>query len=165
MSDVRFSVIQRAVQAILNALNAIGSSTVPAPTVSNQKSGNYAYSSLGSPSISSLTANLVQYSNPFAPAGERVSFMGGYFKTGGINLGPDAYVFLECDLSGGVSYKPVSGSKRILADNVDSRGANYPGFVVNYELVRGGNYRFGICFGTTTGTATGNTGYNIGVLN
>jgi hypothetical protein len=153
------------VQEVVDALNAVGSSTVPVPVTSNAKSGNYAYSALGAPSVSTLTAGQIIYSNPFAPSGEIISLMGGYFKTGAIDIGSNAYIFLECDLSGGTNYKPVINSNRTFSTALNTAATSYPSFVVNYDTIRGGNYRLAICMGTVTGTATGNTGYNVSVLN
>lgn len=166
--DPRLVPIQSLVSSVLSAINAVGSSTVPVPVTSNRKSGNYAYTSLLSPGISSNAGGLIAYSNPFAPSGEFISFMLSKYTTGNISVGPNAYVFLECDLSGGTSYKQVVGSKRLFSD-ADYGGANQGSMTVNYPDIKSGNYRLAIFFGTTTtpgnAAATGSTGFNVSVSN
>lgn len=147
--------------AVLSTLQAIGSSTIPIPVVSNAKTGTYAYSAIGSPSVSTLTANQVIYSTPFIPLGEAVTLEGKYFKSGLIALGSDATAWLECDPSGGVNYVAVVNSLFTFGINVPPKATTYPSFVYNYAGCRGGNWRLAICMGAVTGTATGATGFNV----
>lgn len=151
---------------IKNSLDAIGGSTTPVPVTSNLKSGNYAYAQYGAPSITTLAADQAQRSTAFTLNGESITVLGSYFQTGGILVGPGAYIWLECDPAGGTNYRPVMSTKRTLATDLPiSSGGSYPSFVVTYDKVRGGNWRVVINYGAPTGTATGSSGFNIFVLN
>jgi hypothetical protein len=151
---------------IKNSLDSIGSSTTPVPVTSNLKSGNYSYAQFGAPSISTLAADQAQRSTSFTLNGESITVLGSYFQTGGIVVGPGAYIWLECDPAGGTNYRPVMGTKRTIAtDSPISSGGAYPSFVVTYDKVRGGNWRVVVNFGAPTGTATGSSGFNVFVLN
>lgn len=150
---------------IKSSLDAIGSSTTPVPVTANLKSGNYVLSSIGSPSITTLAANQVVNSSPFVPAGERVTVKAGYFKTGAIALGPDAYFWLECDPAGGTAYAPVAGTKRTFTNDVPANSSFFPSFVYAMDNARGGSWRVSVNMGTVTGTASGSTGFSFSVLN
>ncbi|HMW73093.1 MAG TPA: hypothetical protein PKD17_14800, partial [Cellvibrionaceae bacterium] len=166
--DPRLNPLQKLTSNILAALNAIGSSTVPVPVTANIKRGNYAYSSILSPSVSSKTANQLVYTNPFAPSGEAIAIQMQKFTTGNILVGSNAFVFLECDLAGGTAYKPVYGTKRILSDALYGSVSD-GNFVFLFDGIKGGNWRLGVNFGTvsTPGdvAATGVTGFNVSVMN
>lgn len=166
--DARLNVLQKLTSNILSALNAVGSSTVPVPVKADIKRGNYAYSSLGAPSISSKTANQVIYSNPFNPSGEAVAIQFSKFLTGNLIIGAGAFAFLECDLTGSTAYKPVHGTKRILVDGNYGAGAD-GSYVFNFVDLKGGNYRVGInCGAVSTPSdvpATGTLGFNVTVMN
>lgn len=151
--------------SVVSALNAIGSDTTPVPVTSNLKSGNYVLSSIGSPSITTLTANQVINSSSFSPAGERVTVKAGFFKTGAIALGSDASFWLECDPSGGTNYAPVVGSKKTFSSDVPGGSGFFPSFTVVIDNARGGTWRVSVNMGTVTGTASGSTGFSFSVLN
>lgn len=168
MSDPRLNVLQRLASNILAAINAVGSSTVPVPVTANIKRGNYAYSSILAPSVSSKTANQLVYTNPFAPSGEAIAIQLQKFTTGNILIGSSAFIFLECDLAGSTAYKPVYGTKRLLADALYGSVADGNG-VFLFDGIKGGNWRLGVNFGTVTTpgdvAATGVTGFNATVMN
>ena len=148
--------------AVVSALQAIGSdSTAVAVT---QRNGLYAYSTVGSPGITTLAANQKIYSNAFVPSGESITISGAYFRSGGIALGSDASMWLECDISGGVTYKPVIGSKRTFSADLPD-GVGFPSFVFNFQGCRGGNWRLAINMGAVTGTESGATGFNVAITN
>ncbi len=148
-------------KSILNALASIGSDTTPVNVTANLKSGSYAYASLGSPSASA--SNTTVYSNAFAPTGEKVTAQFAEYLTGNRTMASDGYVYLECDLSGGTTYKPVHGSKILFSDIATWATTNGHSWIATWA-VRGGNCRFAINFGTITGS-TGLVGYNVHALN
>jgi hypothetical protein len=144
-------------KSIVDSLQAIGSDTTPVPVQANIKSGNYAYSTLGSPNTTN--SNYLIYSNTFVPTGEKIMASFSFFSPGGATIDTSGYVFLECDISGGTSYKPLAGSKILFSDlvNFGSRSFN------TQWSVKGGNYRIVINTGTVSGT--GLVGWNVGILN
>ena len=164
MSNQLLGQLNQTMVKVLNVLTAIGTSTAPVPVNAAIKNGNYSFSSLGSPSINTLAANQVVYSTPIAPNGEKLTFSLQLFTTGGITLGNDAFIFLECDLAGGTAYKQVYGTKRLFNDAIFG-GVNPKNMIVTYDNIKAGNFRVGVNFGTPVGTATGSTGYNVTVSN
>lgn len=146
---------------IYQALVNIGASTTAVNVIASIRNGSWALSSSSNvPSISTLTANQIGYSSTFTPTGEKFMAFLRYFQTGTIVPGSDACWWLECDPAGGTNFGPVCGTKVMFSDN--------PAYAINGSKgggkifdAHGGAYRIAVCFGTPTGTASGNTGFNI----
>lgn len=143
---------------VYQTLVNIGSSTTPVPVTTSQKNGTWVVSSIGAPSIATLTAGQLVYSNAYAPTSEWHTVSLSYYQSGGIVLGSDAYFWVENDPTGSTNYYQVAGTKTLF-----SSLPNFPGSrsaVANF-MVRGGNCRLVVNMGTVTGSATGATGFNM----
>lgn len=146
----------KSLSVISNELAAIGTDTTPVSVVSNDKSGDYAYASLGAPSHA--TSGIIIYSNPFSPTGEKVTIGFSAFAPDNATIDNTGSVWIECDPSGGTNYKPILGST-VLLNTIPNTGKNF----VIISDVRGGNCRVAIKLGTISGS--GIFGYNVGIIN
>lgn len=145
--------------SILSSLQSIGSDTTPVPVQATIKSGNYAYAAIGAPSVN--VSDKIVYSDSFQPSGEKIIVAGTAYATNGCTVDTSGGIWLECDPSGGTSYKPVLGTYIKFSDIPAAVHWNR-NFCASFEC-KGGNCRIAINGGTLTGT--GVYGWNMVILN
>lgn len=145
--------------SIVSALQSIGSDTTPVPVQAQLKSGNYAYSTIGAPSVN--VSDKIVYSDSFQPSGEKIIVAGTAYATNGCTVDTSGGIWLECDPSGGTAYKPVLGTYIKFSDIPTAVHWNR-NFCAQFDC-KGGNCRIAINGGTLTGT--GVYGWNMVILN
>lgn len=143
---------------ILSTLQSIGSDETPVPVHAKIKSGDYAIKSLGSPSTD--VTNKTIYSNAFTVSGEKIAVSLMAYAPSGATIGTDGAIWLECDITGGTSFKPILESVRKFSD-IPAVMAWNRNLVTEWPC-KSGNYRIAINIGTKTGS--GVFGWNISVL-
>jgi hypothetical protein len=148
-------------EQLRSTLASIAGDTTPIVVDMNPKAGAGVFGNHGSPAATA--SNHVGMSGNFTINGEKFWLQLRMFKTGDRALdlvSSGGFFWVECDLSGGTSYRPVYGSKRLFSDAI----ASTIGLVACFkDMPPSANFRIGINFGTITGT-TGNVGFNVDIL-